>query len=147
MLLKYPAFSPVDHLDLVGLGVHSCRWMNLFSIAPLFLSIALFLLYHVVFCLCGWCWMRVVPSDYFVSTQLQFWLCCCWVETIWNLSKDNCFDFFCFNKVRKRLLVKFHFQTILLPHNHWIQYKSDRCNNILSKSQCCSQFPENNQVS
>merc|ERR1712189_161823 len=25
----------------------------------------------------GW-WVVVVPSDYFVSTQLQLWLFCCW---------------------------------------------------------------------
>ena len=34
------------------------------------------MLYHVVLSFCGG-WV-VVPSDYFVSTQLQLWLFCCW---------------------------------------------------------------------
>ena len=43
------------------------------------LSFALFLLYYVVLSLCGG---GVggdggIPSDYLVSTQLQFWLFCC----------------------------------------------------------------------
>ena len=39
-----------------------------------FLSFSLFLLYHVVLVCVG----GGVPSDYFVSTQLQLWLFCCW---------------------------------------------------------------------
>ena len=50
-------------------------WTNNFC----FLSFALYLLYHLVLSLCGYGWEEVaVPSDYLVSTQLQFWLFCCW---------------------------------------------------------------------
>ena len=35
-----------------------------------------YLLYHVVFSLCGW-WVGGIPIEYFVSTKLQLWLFCC----------------------------------------------------------------------
>ena len=58
------------------------------------MSFALFLLYHVVLSLWWWVWVWVVPSDYFVSTQLQLWFFAvgvvfCWAVTISSYLQIN----------------------------------------------------------